>query len=60
MDIAGKKTFAKQFHSRQVLMKEIGEKGQERFSKSKVAVVGTEARNDSSLHLALAGVGHLV
>lgn len=60
MDTAGKKTFAKQFYSRQVLMKEIGEKGQERFSKSKVAVVGTGGLGTvSSLYLALAGVGHL-
>ena len=60
MDTAGKKTFAKQFYSRQVLMKEIGEKGQERFSKSKVAVVGTgDLGTVSSLYLALAGVGRL-
>jgi len=55
-----KKAFAKEFYSRQITMKEIGEKGQARLSKSKVAVVGTGGLGAaSSLYLALAGVGYI-
>jgi adenylyltransferase/sulfurtransferase len=60
LDAAEKKAFAKEFYSRQITMKEIGEKGQACLSKSKVAVVGTGGLGAaSSLYLALAGVGYI-
>ena len=60
MHAAEKQAFAKQFYSRQVTMKELGEKGQEQLSKSKVAVVGVGGLGTvSSLYLALAGVGYI-
>lgn len=60
MDKAKTEAFAKEFYSRQVTMKELGEKGQERLCKSKVAVVGVGGLGTvSSLHLALAGVGYI-
>ncbi|MGZ4850138.1 MAG: HesA/MoeB/ThiF family protein [Candidatus Bathyarchaeia archaeon] len=60
MDAAKKKAFAKDFYSRQITMKELGEKGQARLSKSKVAVVGAGGLGAiSSLYLALAGVGYI-
>jgi molybdopterin/thiamine biosynthesis adenylyltransferase len=52
--------FAKEFYSRQVIMKELGEKGQFQLAKSKVAIVGTGGLGAvSSLYLALAGVGNI-
>ncbi len=55
-----KEAFAKEFYSRQVTMKELGEKGQQRLRKSKVAVVGVGGLGAvSSLYLALAGVGYV-
>jgi molybdopterin/thiamine biosynthesis adenylyltransferase len=58
LDAAEKKAFATEFYSRQITMKELGEKGQARLSKSKVAVVGAGGLGAvSSLYLALAGVG---
>ena len=55
-----KEAFAKEFYSRQVTMKELGEKGQQRLRKSKVAVVGVGGLGAvSSLYLALAGVGYI-
>jgi molybdopterin/thiamine biosynthesis adenylyltransferase len=60
MDAAEKKTFASEFYSRQVIMKELGWKGQRKLAKSKVAVVGLGGLGTvSSLYLALAGVGCL-
>ena len=60
MDAAEKKAFASEFYSRQVIMKELGLRGQRRLAKSKVAVVGVGGLGTvSSLYLALAGVGHL-
>ncbi len=60
MDAEEKKEFAKEFYSRQITLKELGEKGQARLAKSKVAVVGTGGLGAvSSLYLALAGVGSL-
>src|SRR4030066_1609275 len=60
MDAAEKKTFASELYSRQVVMKELGWRGQRKLAKSKVAVVGVGGLGTvSSLYLALAGVGHL-
>ena len=60
VDAAEKEAFAKDFYSRQVIMKELGEKGQLRLAKSKVAVVGAGGLGTvSSLYLALAGVGYI-
>ncbi|MGE5574610.1 MAG: HesA/MoeB/ThiF family protein, partial [Ignavibacteria bacterium] len=60
MDAAEKKVFAKEFYSRQTILKELGEKGQQKLAKSKVAIVGTGGLGTvSSLYLALAGVGYL-
>jgi adenylyltransferase/sulfurtransferase len=60
MDTADKEAFAREFYSRQVSMKEIGEKGQKRIRQAKVAVVGSGGLGTvSSLYLALAGVGYI-
>jgi len=60
MDAADKKTFASEFYSRQLVLNELGVKGQQKLAKSKVAVVGVGGLGTvSSLYLALAGVGHL-
>lgn len=60
MDGAEKEAFAKEFYSRQVTMKELGEKGQRQLAESKVAVVGSGGLGTvSSLYLALAGVGYV-
>jgi len=57
---AEKEAFAEEFYSRQVIMKELGEKGQERLCKSEVAVVGAGGLGTvSALYLALAGVGYI-
>jgi adenylyltransferase/sulfurtransferase len=49
-----------EYYSRQVALKELGRKGQEKLAKSKVAVVGLGGLGTiSSLYLALAGVGFL-
>jgi len=60
MDEADKKAFASEFFNRQVILKELGWKGQQKLAKSKVAVVGIGGLGTaSSLYLALAGVGYL-
>jgi molybdopterin/thiamine biosynthesis adenylyltransferase len=60
MDTMDKKAFASEFYSRQVILNELGWKGQRKLAKSKVAVVGVGGLGTvSSLYLALAGVGYL-
>jgi len=60
MNEANKQAFAKEFYSRQTILKELGEKGQRQLAKSKVAIVGVGGLGTvSSLYLALAGVGYL-
>jgi adenylyltransferase/sulfurtransferase len=55
-----KKSIYDEFYSRQVILKELGQKGQRRLRKAKVAVVGLGGLGTaSSLYLALAGVGCL-
>ena len=58
MENEDKAEFAKQFYSRQTLIEEIGETGQEKLQKARVAVVGVGGLGSvCSLYLALAGVG---
>lgn len=60
MRTAEKKAFTEAFYSRQTTLKELGETGQEKLSKSRIAVVGTGGLGSvSSLYLALAGVGYI-
>lgn len=55
-----KKTLYDEFYSRQIILKELGRKGQRKLAESKVAVVGLGGLGTvSSLYLALAGVGCL-
>ncbi len=56
----GIKFNAKEFYSRQVVLAELGRKGQEKLRRSKVAVVGLGGLGTiSTLYLALAGVRYL-
>ncbi|MGA9388235.1 MAG: HesA/MoeB/ThiF family protein [Candidatus Bathyarchaeia archaeon] len=49
-----------EYYSRQMILKELGRKGQKKLAQSKVAVVGLGGLGTvSSLYLALAGVGNL-
>jgi molybdopterin/thiamine biosynthesis adenylyltransferase len=49
-----------EFYSRQIVLAELGRKGQEKLRRSKVAVVGLGGLGTiSALYLALAGVAHL-
>ena len=60
MDAAEQQAFAKEFYSRQTILNELGENGQQKLFKSKVAVVGAGGLGTvSSLYLALAGVGYI-
>jgi len=55
-----KKSIYDELYSRQIILKELGRKGQRKLAKSKVAVVGLGGLGTaSSLYLALTGVGHL-
>ena len=57
---AKKQLFAKEFYSRQTILKELGEEGQGKLANSKVAIVGVGGLGTvSSLYLALAGVGYI-
>ncbi len=60
MSIKDKEAFAKEFYSRQVTLKELGKKGQQKLQEAKVAIVGVGGLGTvSSMYLTLAGVGHL-
>ena len=60
LDQAERKAFAKEFYSRQVIMKELGQEGQKKLSKSKITIVGAGGLGTvSALYLALAGVGSI-
>jgi len=55
-----KKSMYDEFYSRQIILKELGRKGQRKLAKSRVAVVGLGGLGTvSSLYLALSGVGYL-
>ena len=57
---AEKKAFSEAFYSRQTILNELGEEGQENLAKAKIAIVGTGGLGSvSSLYLALAGVGYI-
>lgn len=50
----------KEYYSRQIVLAELGRKGQERLRRSKAVIVGLGGLGTASaLYLALAGVGHL-
>jgi molybdopterin/thiamine biosynthesis adenylyltransferase len=60
MPKAKKDALYNEFYSRQIIMKELGKRGQKKLAESKVAVVGLGGLGTvSSLYLALAGVGFL-
>ena len=49
-----------EFYSRQLVLPELGQKGQNKLKESKVAVIGLGGLGSvSALYLALAGVGYL-
>lgn len=60
MDVLNKEAFAKEFYSRQTILKELGETGQKKLAESKIAIVGSGGLGTiSSLYLTLAGVGYI-
>jgi adenylyltransferase/sulfurtransferase len=60
LDATEKQGFEKEFYSRQTILKELGEKGQQKLAASKVAIVGAGGLGTvSSLYLVLAGVGYI-
>jgi adenylyltransferase/sulfurtransferase len=60
MSKSQKKAFYNEFYSRQMVMRELGKKGQRELANSKVAVIGLGGLGtSSSLYLALTGVGHI-
>ncbi|MCX8151334.1 MAG: HesA/MoeB/ThiF family protein [Candidatus Bathyarchaeota archaeon] len=60
MSVRDNEMFAKEFYSRQVILKELGQSGQQKLQEAKVAVVGVGGLGTvSSMYLALAGVGYL-
>jgi len=57
---AQKKSIYDEFYSRQIVLKELGRRGQKKLAKSRVAVVGLGGLGTaSSLYLALVGVGKI-
>jgi molybdopterin/thiamine biosynthesis adenylyltransferase len=60
VDVLNKEAFAKEFYSRQTILKELGEIGQTKLAESKIAIVGSGGLGTvSSLYLTLAGVGYI-
>jgi molybdopterin-synthase adenylyltransferase len=60
LDTEERASFTRQFYSRQTILKELGEAGQQKLAKAKVAVVGAGGLGTvSSLYCALAGVGYI-
>jgi len=60
MSKSDKASIYDELYSRQIILKELGRKGQRKLAKSRVAVVGLGGLGTvSSLYLALAGVGNL-
>jgi len=60
MTAADREEFARQFYSRQTVLKELGKEGQKKLAEASVAVVGVGGLGGvSSLYLTLAGIGNM-